>query len=118
MLLDNSEGYPHHEEVLSLLHKCNLDKPYLCCDKTIVLASNIGFYYSTVYLILCSDALLYESQPYNPATFSKNITNVISSDTKIIHLSEFVKSMPADAKRKNNSERLIKSLLSVTSLKL
>jgi hypothetical protein len=46
-------------ELIELYKKCNLNEPYMCMDRNIVASANVGFYYSTVYLIARSNALLY-----------------------------------------------------------
>lgn len=54
---DNNDGDMYI--LRSLYEKCKLDTPYMCDDPDFIKGSNIGFYYSTVYLIARSDALMY-----------------------------------------------------------
>ncbi len=57
---DNSQGCLNYDEAKTLYcRKCTLNEPYVCADSKNIAASNLGFYYSTAYLIARSDALLY-----------------------------------------------------------
>ena len=48
------------DEALQVYEKtCKLDRPYMCSDKELISGSNLGFYFSSIYLIVRSDALLY-----------------------------------------------------------
>lgn len=54
-----SENEAGKDEVAAWFAKLTLDTPYMCDDKSAVSSGNIGFYFSTVYLIARSDALFY-----------------------------------------------------------
>ncbi len=56
---ENCGGQLDINELKSIFQKCNLDQVYICADKDLLSSGNIGFYYSTVYLMARSDALLY-----------------------------------------------------------
>jgi hypothetical protein len=56
---DSSSHNPSKEELMDIFKNCTLDKPFMCGDASLMKDANIGFYYSTVYLIARSDALLY-----------------------------------------------------------
>lgn len=59
IMFDN-ESSPDVEVMKDLYAvKCKLNTPYMCDDPEFVRSSNIGFYFSTVYLIARSDALMY-----------------------------------------------------------
>jgi hypothetical protein len=56
---ENSNGQPDLDDLKGIFQKCSLDRVYMCADKELISSANIGFYYSTVYLMARSDALLY-----------------------------------------------------------
>lgn len=56
VLCDNDSSL---DEVKAWFQKLNLNHPYMCDDKNSVAAGNIGVYFSTVYLIARSNALMY-----------------------------------------------------------
>jgi hypothetical protein len=58
-VLDNSNGNYDADELLALYRNCTLNKPYMCGDASFVRTAGVGFYYSTVYLIARSDALMH-----------------------------------------------------------
>lgn len=80
MILENSEGRYDVDELLTIYKNCKLDKPYMCDDPELVKGSNLGFYYSTVYLIARSDALFYV-----PSTEGAN-TSQVADDSAFINL--------------------------------
>ena len=53
------DNEPDRAVLEDLYKNCKLNEPYMCADAELVRNSNIGFYFSTVYLIARSDALLY-----------------------------------------------------------
>jgi hypothetical protein len=58
---DNNSGYGLDGAELKRLLKeqCTLNQSYFCANKSLINTSNVGFYYSTVYLIARSNALFY-----------------------------------------------------------
>jgi hypothetical protein len=58
ILFDNDNN-PDYEALVGLFKKCNLDKPHMLDAESLVNNSNVGFYYSTVYLIARSDLFCY-----------------------------------------------------------
>lgn len=58
ILFDNDNN-PDYEALVGLFKKCNLDKPHMLDTESLVNNSNVGFYYSTVYLIARSDLFCY-----------------------------------------------------------
>lgn len=80
MVLENSEGKYDVDELLTIYKNCKLDKPYMCDDPELIKGSNLGFYYSTVYLIARSDALFYV-----PSTEGDSTTSV-ADDYAFINL--------------------------------
>lgn len=59
-LLQQNFTYFDAAELLDLFqNKCTLESPYICQDRQLVMGANVGFYYSTVYLLARSDALVY-----------------------------------------------------------
>ena len=71
-MLDNEAGRFKQccSQLLELYQRCNLEIPYMC-TKELVSNLGVGFYYSTVYLIARSDALLYE-----PGTTGDPLTDI------------------------------------------
>lgn len=59
VMLENSNGHPRLDEARAVYENCTLDKPYLCADSKVISQGNLGFYYSTVYLMARSDALFH-----------------------------------------------------------
>jgi hypothetical protein len=80
MVLENSEHRYDADELLTIYRNCKLDKPYMCDDTELIKGSNLGFYYSTVYLIARSDALFYV-----PSVEGAN-TDAVADDTAFINL--------------------------------
>lgn len=59
-LQDNTKNFFDYNEVVDLYTRhCTLDQPYILSSADQINASNIGFYFSTAYLIARSDALCY-----------------------------------------------------------
>ncbi len=58
ILFDN-ENAPDKDALVGLFSNCNLNKPHMLDAESLINASNIGFYYSTVYLIARSDLFCY-----------------------------------------------------------
>jgi hypothetical protein len=85
ILFDNNPR-PELGELQNLFEKCNLDKPYMLADPDIVKGSNIGFYFSTVYLITRSDALLYV-----PGAVAAGVgLDEIFNESKQVNLSRYI----------------------------
>lgn len=77
-----------------LYTKCTLDAPYMCDDPEFVKGSNIGFYFSTVYLIARSDAILYV-----PGVASGGVgLDQIFDENSLVCLNECMKSLRKDAR--------------------
>lgn len=53
------DNEPDTSTLESLYKNCKLDTPYMCDDANFIKNSNVAFYYSTVYLIARSDALMF-----------------------------------------------------------
>ncbi len=94
MVLENSNGSYDYNELHAVYANCKLDGPYMCNDKDLVQGSNLGFYYSTVYLIARSDALVHV-----PST-NGDTTESISQDNVFISLN---KSMRNELQRKRDA---------------
>lgn len=64
--------------------QCTLDKPYICADKTLIKAADLGCYFSGVYLIARSDALFYLPGLGESAGFTS--MNDVQKSTSMIKL--------------------------------
>lgn len=100
MVLENSSGRFDEDELLAIYRNCKLDKPYMCNDKDLIQSSNLGFYYSTVYLIARSDALFYVP------SLAGSDTSAISGDTVFIGLNLAMKNM-LNNKREKSQESIV-----------
>jgi hypothetical protein len=78
LVLENSNGMYDANELNALYRSCTLDEPYMCRDQDMIRGSNLGFYYSTVYLIARSDALCYV-----PSSEGSNLNTVADDNTFI-----------------------------------
>ncbi len=83
-VLENSDGRYDCDELSVLYQRCNLKEPYMCADKDLMQSANLGFYYSTVYLIARSDALFHV-----PSTVGDS-TSQIADDNVFINLNQSV----------------------------
>lgn len=101
ILLDNTGGTPSKDEVKNLFLSCTLDTPYMCANQAAINTSNVGYYYSTVYLMARSDALCYV-----PGLDYDGTLRDIAKEDKCINLSLSVKEH-FEPKR-DESETLIK----------
>ena len=99
MVLENSPQQNDMVELMAVYRSCKLDAPYMCGDKELVAGSNLGFYYSTVYLIARSDAL-----NYVPGVSGAN-TSQVADDSAFISLSGSIR--PLLASRSNSSDILV-----------
>jgi hypothetical protein len=100
IILDNSSGNPEFSEVEKLFSSCTLDKPYMCGNQEAINSSNVGYYYSTVYLMARSDALCYV-----PGLEYGGLLQDIAKEDKCISLSESVKEYYAQ--KREESQNLI-----------
>ena len=98
MLLENSDGRYDYQELSALYRACNLDAPYVCADKDLVANANIGFYYSTVYLIARSDALNYVPN------LNGSKSDAISNDQAYISLNLTMQDMLRDRRSASQVE--------------
>ena len=105
ILLDNSSGNPDVVEVKQLFSSCTLDRPYMCGSQESINSSNVGYYYSTVYLMARSDALCYV-----PGFSYECSLKDIAKEDRCISLSNSVKEHMEDKRTK--SEDLIKKFCS------
>ncbi len=107
ILLENCQGVYLYDELINLYRNCSLDAPYMCADVDLVKSCNLGFYYSTVYLIARSDALFYVPCADGAPDISKD-DNITSDDT-FININQTVLKI-LEGKRKA-SETLIQTLV-------
>ena len=82
LLQENSSLGLESDDLIALFQKCNLNHVYMCNDSQFVNSASIGFYYSTVNLILRSDAFFY-LPGYDGST-----TAEIADETKYISLNK------------------------------
>lgn len=101
MVLENSNGSYDYNELNVIYQNCKLDKPYMCDDPELIKGSNLGFYYSTVYLIARSDALFYVPSMEGEETGS------IAEDSAFINLNKTVFKLLQP--KRDGSEALVKS---------
>lgn len=59
VIQENDTGCLDCDTLLGLFQNCSLDEPWMCSEKDLLNRANIGFYYSTVYLIARSDAFMH-----------------------------------------------------------
>lgn len=97
------EDNPDPQELARRYLDCTLDKSYMCSDSQLVANANLGFYYSTVYTIARSDALLY--MPAMGAIGSD--TSEISTED-VISLHKTMKTINED--RRAKSQKFINKL--------
>jgi hypothetical protein len=84
VLLDNSiDCLDHHEATALFTQKCTLDQPYICNNKDAINKANVGFYYSSVYLLSKSDGLFYLPGLYGSQA---NIGDIVKENDTMIHL--------------------------------
>lgn len=101
ILLDNSDSSLNINEVRNLFQMCTLDKPYMCVNQEAINSANVGYYYSTVYLMARSDALCYV-----PGLEYSGTLRDIAKEDKCISLSESVKQY-FEEKRENSSKLIV-----------
>lgn len=88
------DNEPDRAVLAELYKNCKLDHPYMCDDAEMVRNSNIGFYYSTVYLIARSDALLYV-----PGVAAGGVgLDQIFNERELVCINEHMKRIRADAR--------------------
>jgi hypothetical protein len=100
ILLDNSSGSPDLNDLKRLFSSCNLYTPYMCATQETITNSNVGYYYSTVYLMARSDALCYV-----PGFKYNNKLSDIAKEEVCISLSHSVIDHMLD-KRKKSEENI------------
>ncbi len=100
-VLDNSNGRYDFDELSILYRNCKLDRPYICDDKDLVQSANLGFYYSTVYLIARSDVLFYV-----PSVNGTDLSR-ISNDNVFLGLNKSMRDNDALANKRAASQSLI-----------
>lgn len=96
MILENLNGRFEFDELMTIYRNCKLDTPHLCSDPELIKNSNLGFYYSTVYLIARSDALFYV-----PSDDGSDTTNV-ASDNVFINLNKTIGNLLKPKREKSN----------------
>lgn len=84
-ILENSDGVYDFDELCAVYQNFKLDKPYMCADTDLIKGANLGFYYSTVYLIARSDALFHV-----PSMEGNTVKDKIASDVAFISLNKTV----------------------------
>lgn len=94
----NNDDY---DELLQLFKNCTLDSPYMC-NADLMSSSNVGFYYSTAYLMVRSDALVY-MPGYDGST-----TDCITDDNAFISLNKTFEHI--NNNRRNASQQMLSSL--------
>ena len=83
IIQDSARECIDHAEAASVFRsKCTLDQPYMLDQQQQISPSNIGFYFSSAYLLVRSDALCYW-----PGTNFGNDLSVIIDESKFIDLS-------------------------------
>jgi hypothetical protein len=87
ILFDNASQAPSADELKALFANCKLNKPYMCDDRSLVEKSNIGFYFSTIYLIIRSDALMYV-----PNTLDGVGLDQIYNESKFMNINAYMES--------------------------
>jgi hypothetical protein len=105
---------PEYEELYNLFNNCKLDKPYMCGNQKDISNSNVGFYYSTVFLIVRSDALLYV-----PGMTGQNL-KAVPNDNAFISLNETFRDKEFCFNRRNASDakcRAATKFVTVTDVK-
>lgn len=93
------DNEPDRDSLLALYKKCALDEPYMCADQDQVKNSNIGFYFSTVYLIARSDALA-----YLPGVAGGGVgLDKIFDESRLVCINDYMKGLRADARNASNT---------------
>lgn len=101
VIQENDAGCLDCDTLLSLFQNCSLDEPWMCSEKDLLNRANIGFYYSTVYLIARSDAFMH--LPSYKGDTLEHLTN----DDKFISLNATFKALN-NARREKSKELLNK----------
>jgi hypothetical protein len=91
----------YNELRMLFLNKCNLNTPYVCDNQDQITGSNAAFYFSTVYLIARSDALLYLP---GVASDGESLSNIVNEDT-VISINNTFKNLRAE-KRAASQEKI------------